>query len=190
MHIHTLILTARELKDVVSEYCMPVDLHPRLSPPSLTMNKLPSWYIGIYLEQLDQGGYGFLFLPSSLPLLSTLACCANRDIGFRSRIRVVGERRSVSKRSLLRHTDTDLRDDFPTHYNENDASRLAEFLVPLRLPPRHLFYMCGLTTACRHPDRAYNIKDQDGNVINMDTFLKLFVWTETIVSKGDPIPDN
>ncbi|GKF67720.1 hypothetical protein Tco_0197399, partial [Tanacetum coccineum] len=39
-----------------------------------------------------------------------------------------------------RHTDTDLRDDFPTHYNENDAACLAEFVVPLRPPPRHLLY--------------------------------------------------
>ncbi|GKE55279.1 hypothetical protein Tco_1494464, partial [Tanacetum coccineum] len=109
--------------------------------------------------------------------------------GWKKKFFLIG-RRAVSDATPWRHTDTDLRDDFPTHYNENDASRLAEFLVPLRLPPRHLLYMCGLTTACRHPDRAYNIKDQDGNVINMDTFLKLFVWTETIVSKGDPIPDN
>ncbi|GJT86913.1 hypothetical protein Tco_1068630 [Tanacetum coccineum] len=50
--------------------------------------------------------------------------------------------------------------------------------------------MCGLTTTCRHPDWAYNIKDQDGNVIDMDTFLQLLVWTGTITSKGDPILDN
>ncbi|GKA72142.1 hypothetical protein Tco_0778358 [Tanacetum coccineum] len=50
--------------------------------------------------------------------------------------------------------------------------------------------MCGLTTTCRHPDWAYNIKDQDGNVIDMDTFLQLPVWTGTIASKGNPIPDN
>nr|GEW52095.1 hypothetical protein [Tanacetum cinerariifolium] len=64
MHIHTSILTTGELKDVVSEYCIPVDLHPRLPPPGLTMNKLTSLYIRIYLEQLEQGGYEFLFPPS------------------------------------------------------------------------------------------------------------------------------
>ncbi|GKC71479.1 hypothetical protein Tco_1117362 [Tanacetum coccineum] len=74
MHIHTSILTAEELKDVVSEYCIPVDLHPRLPPPGLTMNKLSSWYIRIYLEHLEQGGLRIPFPPSSLPLLSTLEC--------------------------------------------------------------------------------------------------------------------
>ncbi|GKG39705.1 hypothetical protein Tco_0463850, partial [Tanacetum coccineum] len=46
--------------------------------------------------------------------------------------------RAVSDAMPWRHTDTDLRDDFPTHYNENDVARLAKFVVPLRLPPRHL----------------------------------------------------
>ncbi|GJY10620.1 hypothetical protein Tco_0378805, partial [Tanacetum coccineum] len=89
-----------------------------------------------------------------------------------------------------RHTDTDLRDNFPTNYSENDAAHLAEFVVPLRSPPRHLLYMCGLTTTCRHLELAYNIKDQDRNDIYMDTFLKLPVWTETTASKGYPIPNN
>ncbi|GJU18295.1 hypothetical protein Tco_1146261 [Tanacetum coccineum] len=40
MHIYTSIMTEGELKDAVSEYCIPADLHPRLPPPSLTMNKL------------------------------------------------------------------------------------------------------------------------------------------------------
>ncbi|GKC46269.1 hypothetical protein Tco_1063991 [Tanacetum coccineum] len=54
----------------------------------------------------------------------------------------------------------------------------------------NLLCMCGLTTACRHPELAYNIKDRDRNVIDMDAFLKLPVWTKTIVSKGDPIPKD
>ncbi|GJZ57585.1 hypothetical protein Tco_0613079 [Tanacetum coccineum] len=175
MHIHTSILTAEELKDVMSEYCIPVDLHPRLPPSGLTMNKLSSRYIRIYLEHLEQGGYGFLFPPSSLPL------------GINPTVSLFWVFYKLCKQI---HTDTDLRDDFPTHYNENDVARLAKFIIPLHPPPRHLLYVCGLTTSCRHPDRAYNIKDQDGNVIDMDTFLKLPVWTGTIVSKGSPNPDK
>ncbi|GJS39518.1 hypothetical protein Tco_0564561 [Tanacetum coccineum] len=89
-----------------------------------------------------------------------------------------------------RHSDTDLHDDFPTHFNEDDVARLSEFQVPLCPPPRHSLYMCGLTTACRHPDLQYHIKDRDKNVISMDTFLKLPTWTGTIVSKGDPLPED
>nr|GEV05045.1 reverse transcriptase domain-containing protein [Tanacetum cinerariifolium] len=97
----------------------------------------------------------------------------------------------VAPRSpLKRHSDTDLRDDFSTHYSHNDANCLSEFIVPFWPPPRHLLYVCGLTMACRHPELIYNIKDQDWNVISMDTFLKLLDWTGTIVSKGNLIPDD
>ncbi|GJT86548.1 hypothetical protein Tco_1068265 [Tanacetum coccineum] len=36
------------------------------------------------------------------------------------------------------------------------------------------------------------VKDEkkDSTVITIDAFLKLLVWTSTVVSKGDPIPDN
>nr|GFB31709.1 hypothetical protein [Tanacetum cinerariifolium] len=68
-----------------------------------------------------------------------------------------------------RHTDIDLRDEFPTNYNENDDARLAEFIAPLRPPPRYLLYVYGLTTAYKHPDWAYNIKDRDGNGIGFLT---------------------
>ncbi|GJZ96741.1 hypothetical protein Tco_0669075 [Tanacetum coccineum] len=89
-----------------------------------------------------------------------------------------------------RHGDTDLHDDLLANYNENDVARFFEFLVPLQPPPRHLLYVCGLTTAFRHPELRYDIKDQDNNVINMDTFLKLPNWIGTVVSKGDPIPED
>ncbi|GJR47970.1 hypothetical protein Tco_1316073 [Tanacetum coccineum] len=56
MHVYTSILTAKELKEAITEYCIPTDLHPRLPPPDLTMNRLPLKYIGIYIEQLEKGG--------------------------------------------------------------------------------------------------------------------------------------
>ncbi|GJX12564.1 hypothetical protein Tco_0204322, partial [Tanacetum coccineum] len=70
MHIYTSVLTSGELKDAIAEYCILGDLHPRLPPPDLTMNKLPSKYIGLYIKQLEQGGYEFLSLPSFLSRLS------------------------------------------------------------------------------------------------------------------------
>nr|GEU47146.1 putative transposase (putative), gypsy type [Tanacetum cinerariifolium] len=100
------------------------------------------------------------------------------------------DRRAISDAMPWRHGDTDLHDKFPSNFNQDDVERLSEFLLPLRPPPCHLLYVCGLTTACRHPGLSYSIKDQDKNVINMDTFLKLPTWTGTIVSKGDPILED
>nr|GEW11257.1 ribulose bisphosphate carboxylase small chain, chloroplastic-like [Tanacetum cinerariifolium] len=55
MHTYTSTLTSKELKEAITKYCIPMDLHPRLPPPELTMDKLPSQFIGIYIEQLEQG---------------------------------------------------------------------------------------------------------------------------------------
>nr|GEY99542.1 hypothetical protein [Tanacetum cinerariifolium] len=55
MHIYAFELTSSELGKAVGEYSIPLDLHPRLPPPGMTMNKLSSRYIGLYIEQLEQG---------------------------------------------------------------------------------------------------------------------------------------
>nr|GEW56640.1 hypothetical protein [Tanacetum cinerariifolium] len=149
MHVYTFELTSSKLEAAVTDYLIPMDLHPRLPPPGMMMDKLPA-------------------------------------IGFLSRIKLGMTRGNA----LRRHGDTDLYDDFPSNFNQDDAERLSEFLVPLRPPPCHLLYVCGLTTACRHLGFTYSIKDQDKNVISIDTFLKLPTWTGTIVSKGDPIPED
>ncbi|GKB02721.1 hypothetical protein Tco_0830810 [Tanacetum coccineum] len=119
MHIYTSDLTFLERKTAIEEYCIPLDLHPRLPNPDMTMNRLPSRYIELYVEQLEQGGLRILFLPSFLWFSIS---CANKDIGSLSRIRPV-----VALRNALK---------------------------------------------------------------SMDTFLKLPSWTGTVVSRGDPIPDD
>nr|GEZ64841.1 hypothetical protein [Tanacetum cinerariifolium] len=73
------------------------------------------------------------------------------------------DRCAVPNAMPWRHDDTNLHDDFPTHYDEGEVARMSEFLVPLRPPPRHLLYVCGLTTTCRHPELRYDIKDPDMN---------------------------
>nr|GEV88571.1 hypothetical protein [Tanacetum cinerariifolium] len=179
MHIYTSELTPSELKAAIDEYCIPLDLHPRLPPPGMTMNRLPSRYIGLYVEKPEQGG---LRVPFSSFFLAVVR-------HFGKQLFLI-DRRAIPDAMPWRHGDTDLHDDFPATYNENDAARLSEFLVPLRPPPRHLLYVCGLTTACRHPELHYNIKDRDNNVISMDTFLKIPTWTGIVVSKGNPIMEE
>ncbi|GKB09836.1 hypothetical protein Tco_0843759 [Tanacetum coccineum] len=192
MHIYTSELTSAELKEAIDEYCIPLDLHPRLPHPGMTMNKLPSRYISLYIEQFEQGGLRVPFSSFFLALIRHLGVHVSQLVPMG--VNRDG-RRSFSYWAIpdvmpWRHSDTDLHDDFPTHFNENDVARLSKFRVPLRPPPRHLLYTCGLTMACRHSDLQYHKKDQDKNVINMDTFLKLLTWTGTVVSKGDPIPED
>nr|GEX28407.1 MDIS1-interacting receptor like kinase 2-like [Tanacetum cinerariifolium] len=56
MRIYTSEMTLEELKTTINEYCIPMDLHPRFPHPGMTMDRLLSRYIGMYVEQLEQGG--------------------------------------------------------------------------------------------------------------------------------------
>nr|GEY12934.1 hypothetical protein [Tanacetum cinerariifolium] len=208
MHVYTSELTSSELKAAVADYLIPMDLHPRLPPPGMTMDRLLSRYIRLYMEQLEQGG---LRLPFSSFFLAVIKHFEGHWFSFENKTGrgtrkcfkevttslkcwkrnfFLINRRAIPDAMPWRHDDTDLHDDFPSNFNQDDVERLFEFLVPLRPPPCHLLYVCGLTTACRHPGLSYCIKDQDKNVISMDTFLKLPNLIGTIVSKGDPIPED
>nr|GFA02250.1 hypothetical protein [Tanacetum cinerariifolium] len=200
MHIYTSELFTQELKEVVTEYCIPKDLYPRLPLSDFTMNKLPSKYIRISVEQLEQGGLRIPFSTFFLAVIrhfrvhvsQLVPMGVNREVttslkGWKKKFFLI-DRRDVLETMPWRHTDTDLPDDFPNHYNESDAE--AEINVPIRPPHRHLLYMCGLTTACRHPEFSYMIKDPDGKVLSLDDFLQLPVRRGTIMSKGDHILDN
>nr|GEU36172.1 hypothetical protein [Tanacetum cinerariifolium] len=250
MHVYTSELTSSELETEVADYLIPMDFHPRLPPPGMTMDKLSSWYIGLYVEQLEQGGLRVLFSSFFLAVIKHFRVhvsqlvpmgvnrvilfeirCLSLDVrpivslfwvfyklckqdhwfsfenkigrgtrkyfkevttslkGWKRKILLI-DRRAIPDAMPWRHGDTDLNDDFSSNFNQDDVELVSEFLVPLQPPPLHLLYVCGLTTAYRHPGLSYSIKDQDKNVISMDTFLKLPTWASTIVSKGDPIPED
>ncbi|GKC06641.1 hypothetical protein Tco_0998251 [Tanacetum coccineum] len=101
-------------------------------------------------------------------------------------------RRAVPEAMPWRHGDTDLHDDFLIGYDDHDVARLSDFLVPLRPPPGHILYVCGLTTLCRHPELRYDIKDQDKNANFREGIALILLpsWTGTVVSRGDPIPED
>ncbi|GJU26008.1 ribonuclease H-like domain-containing protein [Tanacetum coccineum] len=182
MHIYTSELTSSELKTAVTEYNIPMDLHLHLPPPGMTLNRLSLRYIGLYIEQLKQGG---LRIPFSSFFLAVIRHFGGHWFSFENKTGrgtkkcfkevtsslkwwkkkiFLLDRRAIPDAMPWRHGDTDLHDDFSASYNENDVARLSEFLVPLRPPPRHLLYVCGLTTSFRHPELQYNIRDQDNNV--------------------------
>nr|GEW83683.1 hypothetical protein [Tanacetum cinerariifolium] len=188
MYIYTSELTSNELKTAVNEYCIPIDLHPRLPPPGITMDRLPSRYIGLYVEQLEQGGHWFCFENKTEGRAKKCFKEVTTSLkGWKKKFFLL-DRRTVSDAMPWRHGDTNLHDNFPTNYNEGKVARMSKFLVPFRPPPRYLLYVCGLTTACQHPELRYNIKHPDITVIDMDTFLKLLTWTRIVVNRGDPIP--
>nr|GEZ82146.1 hypothetical protein [Tanacetum cinerariifolium] len=234
MHVYISEMTSEELEDAIREYGIPLDLHPQLPPPDLTMDKLPSEFIGIYVEKMEQGDLRIPFSTFFLAVIRRFGVHVSqlisigvhwvimfeircRSLAFNvtvSLFRVfyklckqgywfsfenkVGDRarncfkeitsslrgwkkkfflidgRAIPKAMPWRHADSDLRDDFPTNYRERDAARLSDVTVPLCPPPRHLLYMCELTTL----------------FITMDDFLSLPEWTGVVVSRGDPITEE
>ncbi|GJT03754.1 hypothetical protein Tco_0838216 [Tanacetum coccineum] len=53
MHVYTFVLTSDEVKNLVAEYAIPLDLRPCVPPSGLTMNRLPVNKIGIYDHVAD-----------------------------------------------------------------------------------------------------------------------------------------
>ncbi|GJR63396.1 hypothetical protein Tco_1505558 [Tanacetum coccineum] len=86
MHIYTSELTSSELKKAIGEYCIPPDLHPHLPPLGMMMNRLPSRYISLYIEQLEQGGLGVSFYSFFLAALTLQSLYSGFSIGCVSRV--------------------------------------------------------------------------------------------------------
>ena len=66
---HTSRLSQEDLDGIIRNYRIPLDLHPRLPDPGMTMDKLPENVIGIYPQQLETGG---VRIPFSSFLLSVI----------------------------------------------------------------------------------------------------------------------
>ena len=56
MHMHPSRLSQRDLDDMIVEFGIPLDLHPVLPPPDLTMNELSGDKIGVYVQHMRLGG--------------------------------------------------------------------------------------------------------------------------------------
>nr|GEW72716.1 hypothetical protein [Tanacetum cinerariifolium] len=99
--------------------------------------------------------------------------------------------------------DSNVLDDFTISHNEEHADMMAEKIIPLRKPPHSLLFIAGLTTVYHHPDLAQILRDPkgqgnsvnifitfEGKEITIDDYLCLPNQTRTVVSKGDPIPED
>ncbi|GKA35218.1 hypothetical protein Tco_0721709 [Tanacetum coccineum] len=203
MHTYTSIFTTKDLKEAIMKYCIPTDLHPRLPPPGLTMDKLSPKYTRIYVEQLEQRCLRILFSTFFLVVIrhfgmhisQLVPIGMNRVILFEISYRSLDINppspyfRAVSNAMPWRHTDTDVRDDFLNNYNEEHAERLAISVVSLCPSPRHLLFVCGLTTVCRHPELSYTIKNPEGKGNTCSScadYGRLF----TAPAVGEPIPEK
>ncbi|GJX80063.1 hypothetical protein Tco_0328212 [Tanacetum coccineum] len=179
MHIHTSILSAKELKEAVTKYCIPVDLHPHLPPSKLTMNKL------LPNDQTFRGArfsckQGNWFSFENKIGRRAKKCFEEVTFSLKKKFFMI-DRRAIPDTMPWRHIGTDLRDDFPKNYNEGDAEHSDEkgnqydrVLLSVDV------YICVLS----YLFFSFFV------MLTMDAFLKLPVWNGIVISKGDPILDS
>ncbi|GJY01687.1 hypothetical protein Tco_0359839 [Tanacetum coccineum] len=145
MHVHVSTLSSKELEDVIETYGIPRDLRPRFSDPELTMDKLPDGVIGIYVEQLHQGGRNKAF-----------SVLTGRNKAFSGAYISTGVDSFASRDTVYHHPD------------------LAQILRD----PKGWGNSFSLSTTFEERE------------ITMDDYLCLPNWAGTVVSIGDPIPEE
>nr|GEU45334.1 hypothetical protein [Tanacetum cinerariifolium] len=163
MHIYTFEHTSSEMETAIEENCIPADLHPRLPPPGMTMNRIPS----------------------------RLKNTKKRTKSDQNRTKT-GSNECLAAIRLYEpspHWDTTWGHWFLFENKTKGRAKKCFKEVTMSLKGwKKKFFL--LDRPCQHLELRYDIKDQDKHVIDMDTFLKLPTWTETVVSKGDPIPED
>ncbi|GJY64841.1 hypothetical protein Tco_0466301 [Tanacetum coccineum] len=194
MHVHVSILSLTELEDAIEMYGIRRDLHPRLPNPELTMDKLHTDAIGVYVEQFEQCVNRVTMFELHCRSLNTgkRANKCFKEItsspkGWKKKFFLI-DRRAIPDAMAWRHRDTDVLDEFPISYNEDNADLVAEKIIPLRKPPQSLLYMTGLTTVYHRYDSPHIPRDSE----EQDTSFSLSITVdgEAVVSKVDPHPED
>ncbi|GJV17298.1 hypothetical protein Tco_1362621 [Tanacetum coccineum] len=126
MHIYTSELTTKELKEVITEYCIPKDLHPHLPPPNLKQNQQS-------FKEMHQGGYvEFKGLEEEI---------------------VFDRQEGRAEAMSWRHIDTDVQDDILDHYKEVDVLvDIQSCLIQSKTLMERLPIWLGTVKAIEKPD--------------------------------------
>lgn len=125
------------------------------------------------------------------------------------------DRRAIPYAMPWRHKDSKISDKFPEGYSARDAKRIAEKTIILRKTPSSLLYEYGLCNVFWITGHRLVIKDAEGRgnlsipflsltvlffdlclsvysfaVITMSEYLELPDLEGSVVSKGDPLPED
>ncbi|GJX50814.1 hypothetical protein Tco_0277659 [Tanacetum coccineum] len=161
MHVYTSVLTSDEVKNLVAEYAIPLDLHPYVPPSGLTMNRLPVDKDVIY-DRIRVSGH------------------------WKDRFFLI-DRRAIPDAMPRRHQNSSVADPPPTGVQTEDIRRLCENIIDLRLVHPAMLYEIGLTTIWKHVGHRPIFKDVD---TSMSQFLKFLMAEGVRVGKGAALAAN
>ncbi|GKD51906.1 hypothetical protein Tco_1280882 [Tanacetum coccineum] len=205
MHVYTFVLTFDEVKNLVSEYAIPLDLHPCVPPYGLTMNRLPADKIGIYDQYLELSGVRVPFSTFLLGVIKhfrvdisqLVPLGLNRVTMFEIYCRSLEIDPSVNLLSCYsgampwRHQDSSVADPALTGVRAEDIRRLCENVIDLRPVHPAMLYAVGLTTIWKHVGHHPVFKDSEGNVAtSMSQFLKFPMAGGVRVGRGTALAAN
>ncbi|GJY27245.1 hypothetical protein Tco_0401971 [Tanacetum coccineum] len=203
MHVYTSVLTSDEVKNLVAEYAIPLDLHPCVPPSGLTMNRLPNDKICIYDQYLELSG---VRVPFSTFLLSGHWFSFERRSGKGGQSKIFNEfctslkhwkdrfflidRHAISDAMPWRHQDSSVADPTPTGVRAEDIHRLCEHIIDLRLIYPAMLYTIGPTTIWKHVGHHPVFKDGEGtgNIIVLQSFFPMAGGVR--VGKGTALASN
>ncbi|GJW79436.1 hypothetical protein Tco_0143411 [Tanacetum coccineum] len=155
MHVYTSVLTSDEIKSLVAEYAIPLDLHPCVPPSSLTMNKLPTDKIGsLVIIRTSLGEKG-----SRQDFQRVL----HESQALEGPVFFI-DRRAIPDAMPWRHQDSSVADPTPTGVRAEDIRRLCKNVIDLRPVHPAMLYAMGLTTIWKHVGHHPVFKNGEGMV--------------------------
>ncbi|GKB46561.1 hypothetical protein Tco_0897314, partial [Tanacetum coccineum] len=165
IHLYQSSLTKTHVTWLVKCYGIPEDLHPRVVPVGMIMDQLPNDAIRIYAHHFRQGGLRVPFSIFSLRVVEYFYV----HISQLGPIGINLDRRAAPIAMAWLHHDSSVADPFPkpTEYNEQDATKLQEFVITLHKLDPSLLYVAGLSRIWKNDGRVQILKGPEGKVLTM-----------------------
>ncbi|GJX32067.1 hypothetical protein Tco_0241922 [Tanacetum coccineum] len=170
---HTSLAKA-DLGTLIKTYHIPLDLHPHLPNPDLTMDHLPNDVIGIYTQSLR-----FFGLRLNKVVSFEIVC---RDLGIIPSVNLFRGFQSLYKQDhrvnpdylTWRNSHSCISDDlFTDGFDQNDVSQLCAHLIRLREINELVFVRSGLSSAWFN--QVLRRTDDDSKMSIYD-FMTLPMW--------------
>ncbi|GJY96258.1 hypothetical protein Tco_0512619, partial [Tanacetum coccineum] len=176
-------LAKADLGTLIKTYHIPLDLHPYLPNPDLTMDHLLNDVIGIYTRSLR-----FFGLRLNKVVSFEIVC---RDLGIIPSVNLFRGFQSLYKQDhrvipdylTWRNSHSFISDDlFTDGFDQNDVSQLCAHLIRLREINELVFVRSGLSSSWFN--QVLRRTDDDSKMSIYD-FMTLPMWEN---AKGTPIP--
>nr|GEU58448.1 hypothetical protein [Tanacetum cinerariifolium] len=178
MHLYQSSLNETHFKWLVKCYVILEDLHPRIVPAGMTMDRLLNDAIGLYVHHFLRGGlWGDWFSFQSMTGKNCKPCLKDAPTSLKKwkhKFFLV-DWRAAPIAMACRHHDSSVANPFPkpSEYNKRDVANLREIAIPLHKPYNNILYAVGLSLVWKEAGHVPILKGTNGKVLTMAEFLRI-----------------